>query len=122
MTTAIDIIEELVNLGIDVTLKQMMGKFVADLNTGAKSGLYMEMKQSDPSKITLYGRYDYINQDLNIYDFTTVNDLINDLVDIVLYECVSSSGFISHSWLHLAKGYDKVLPDCVLRYLNEQKY
>ena len=117
MITQMNVISELVHLGIEVTIKSAFGKVVASLNTGAKSDLYIDLENEDTSKIVLLGRYDYINQDINIYDYTTVNDVVDDLVNIVLYECVSSSGFISKDWLRLAEGYDKVIPDEVKRFV-----
>lgn len=117
MITNMNIIKELVNLDIEVTIKSVFGKIVASLNTGAKSDLYIDLENEDTNKIVLVGRYEYINQDIHVYEHTTLDNVIESLVDIVLYECVSGSGFITKDWLRLAEGYDKVIPDEVKRFV-----
>ena len=84
------LIHELVDEGIEVTLRKDSRGFHADLNSGTKSGMYL-FGDPDGGLVVCCGRYDE-------------NDVVNDLKDLawIFVERYRDRDYGSQAWLDLA--------------------
>lgn len=104
----IKIIEELVRNRIEVTLKLDNDKLIADLNSLTKSHCYMNLSLSNECQLVFHLRYD---RTLVIDKFVSIEDAIDQILSIILYDCTHGRDFINGAWIELAKIYHKVIPD-----------
>lgn len=110
MITPMQLVEKLVLLGIEVTLKRNGDTLLADLNTGAKSHCILDLALSTEQQMIFHLRYDRTIS-VGIPQWYTSEEIINEVLDIVLYDCTHGRDFIGESWLSLAKEYEKVIPE-----------
>lgn len=87
-----ELIKQIVNLGIEATIKKChydncKGKIVYDLDTQAKSHLYLEPLEND--EWIAYMRYDEVQK--------LQNPTIEDIVELVKY-CMHYRDYVNYYW------------------------